>query len=78
MTHEHPVHYLVTVSRHGHVMHSQLANTREEANVLAVKFGSAPEAEVDVTEVHDKAETDLTIHTREIVEDLQHERSPGG
>lgn len=76
MTHEHPVRYLVTVSRHSHVMHSQLADTRDEADALAAKFGAAEDAEVDITEVHDRAETDLTTHTREIVEDLQHAPSP--
>ena len=71
MTHEHPVSYLVTVSRHSHVMHRQIAETREEADALAAKFESAPGAEVEITEVHDKAETDLTTHTREILEDLR-------
>ena len=71
MTHEHPVHYLVTVSRHTHVMHRHLAESREEADALAEKFGSVPGSVVDITEVHDKAETDLMTHTREIVEDLQ-------
>jgi hypothetical protein len=71
MTHEHPVSYLVTVTRHGHVMHSQRAETRTEADTLAAKFTRAPGTEVDITEVHDRAETDLTTHTREILEDLK-------
>lgn len=70
MTHEHPVHYLVTVSRRTHVMHRQMAETREEADALAAKFESVSGTEVDITEVHHPAETDLTTHTREIVEDL--------
>lgn len=70
MTHDHPVRYLVTVSRHTHVMHRQLAETREEADALAARFERVSGSEVDVTEVHDPAESDLTTHTREIVEDL--------
>ena len=78
MTHPHPVHYLVTVSRHTHVMHRQLADTREKADALAVKFGSAEGAEVEITEVHERAETDLTTHTRELLEDLREEQSSAG
>lgn len=71
MPHEHPVSYLVTVSRHSYVMHTQVAETREQAEALAAKFESAPGTDVDITQVHDRAETDLTTHTREILEDLR-------
>lgn len=71
MTHKHPVSYLVTVTRHGHLMHSQTAETRADADALAATFGRAPGTDVDITEVHDRAETDLTAHTREILEDLR-------
>lgn len=71
MTHEHPVRYLVTVMRHSHLMHSQLMETRAEADALAAKFESSPGTVVDITEVHDRAETDLTAHTRELLEDLR-------
>lgn len=58
-------------------MHRQLAQTQEEAAALAAKFESVPGSEVEITEVHDKAETDLTTHTREIIEDLKAtDRSP--
>jgi len=71
MTHNHPIHYLVTVSRNNHVMHRQQASTRDEADQLASRFEAAPGAIVDITEIHEQAETDLTTHTRELVEDLQ-------
>lgn len=69
--HDHPLHYLVTVERHGHVMHRQLADTQVEADNLAETFGRAHDTVVTVTPIHDPAETDLTTHTRELVEDLQ-------
>ncbi len=52
-------------------MHSQIADTRDHADALAAKFVHAPGTEVDITEVHDKAESDLTTHTREVIEDMQ-------
>lgn len=67
----HPPHYVVTISRHGHVIHKQQAATLVEATQLAEKFRTTSDSIVDITPVHDKAATDLTTHTREMVEDLQ-------
>lgn len=74
MTHHYPSTYLVTVSRRSHIMHSQPADTRRQADALAAKFASRPGIEVEVTEMRDRAETDLTTRTREAVEQLQKSR----
>lgn len=71
MPQQHPLSYLVSVSRHSNLMHSEMVSTREEALSLVAKFESFPGTEADITEVHDRAETDLAAHTRELVEDLQ-------
>lgn len=55
-------------------MHSQPADTRDQADALAAKFASTPGIEVEITEMHEKSETDLTTHTREVVEHLQNSR----
>lgn len=68
---EHPVRYLVSVMRNNHVRHQQLAETLAEAEGLATKFAEAAGATVEISEVHERAETDLTTHTRELVEELQ-------
>lgn len=67
----HPLNYLVTVSRRSHLMHSQMVHTREEAYSLASRYESMPGVEAEVTEVHDRSETDLTAHTRELIEGLE-------
>jgi hypothetical protein len=73
MTDRHPTHYIVTAHRHNLVVHTQEAATREEAEALAKRFAAAPGSPVvvDIEEVHDPLETDLTAHTRELLEDMQ-------
>lgn len=68
---EHPVRYLVSVMRNNHIRHQQLAETLTEAEELAERMGAAAGTEVEISEVHERAETDLTTHTRELVEELQ-------
>lgn len=67
----HPLNYLVTVSRHSNLMHSQMTDTRKEAEALAAKYESMSGVEAEITEVHDRAETDLAAHTRELIQDLE-------
>lgn len=66
----HPVHFNVEVFRHNFVMHAQLVDTREEAEALRAKFEEVPHAEVVITPVHDAAESDLTTHTRELLDNI--------
>lgn len=68
---KHPLHYLVTVKRYGHLLHSQMANTEEEATELVASLDHTHDAEIEITPIHEPSETDLTAHTRELVEDLQ-------
>lgn len=62
--------YLVRVLRHGHVMHGQITESLEDAESLKRVFEQAPSSEVEIVEVHDASETDLTTKTREIVESI--------
>lgn len=71
MMHEYPLSYLVTVSRRSHLMHSQMVGSKDEAEALAARYDSMPGVEAEVTEVHDRAETDLTARTREMIEGLE-------
>lgn len=71
MSDEHPVHYLVKAHRNNIVVHMQEAASREEALRLKAKFEDVPHTEAEIVEVHDPATTDLTTHTREIVEDIK-------
>ena len=66
----HPVHYVVKAHRNNIVVHMQEAATREEALALKARFEEVPHTDAEIVEVHDPAETDLTTHTREIVEDI--------
>ena len=68
---EHPVRYLVSVMRNNHIRHQQLAETLAEAEELAERMSAAAGTQVEISEVHERAETDLTTHTRELVEELQ-------
>ncbi len=70
MSEAHPVHYIVKAQRNNIVVHMQEAPTREEAEKLKARFEEVPHTDADIIEVHDPAETDLTTHTREIVETI--------
>ena len=70
MSEAHPVHYIVKAQRNNIVVHMQEAMTREDAERLKAKFEEVPRTEAEIVEVHDPAETDLTTHTREIVETI--------
>lgn len=70
MTEAHPVHYIVKAHRNNTVAHIQEALDLTEAHRLKERFDAIPHTEGEIVEVHDPAETDLTTHTREIVEDI--------
>jgi len=66
----HPVRYIVKAQRNNIVVHMQEAEDLEKARELKEQFEAVPHTTAEVVEVHDPAETDLTTHTREIVEDI--------
>lgn len=67
---EHPVHYIVKAERNNIVVHMQEATSHDDAVRLKEKFEAIPHTEAQIVEVHDAATTDLTTHTREIVESI--------
>ena len=70
MSATHPVHYIVKAQRNNIVVHMQEATDRADAERLKAQFEAVPHTEAEIVEVHDPAETDLTTHTREIVETI--------
>lgn len=70
MSDRHPVHYVVRAQRNNIVVHMQEAPNHDAAVALKERFESVPHTEAEIIEVHEPAETDLTTHTREIVEDI--------
>lgn len=66
----HPVHYVVQANRNNTVVHMQEATSYDDAQRMKERIESIPHTTADIIEVHDPAETDLTTHTREIVEDI--------
>jgi len=70
MSKRHPVHYRVTARRNNHVVWFQEAETRSEAASLQQRYESVPGTTADIEEIHDPSETDLTTHTREILDDM--------
>lgn len=71
MTEKHPTHFNVTVERNNTTVHVQDAETRAEAEELARRFEGVSGTSVTITEVHSRAESDLTTHTREMLDDLR-------
>ncbi len=76
MSERHPVHYLVKAHRNNIVVHVQEATSYEDAVALSEKFEAVPHTEAEIVEVHDRAETDLTTRTREVVEDIAKRAQP--
>jgi len=70
MSEEHPIHYVVKAERNNIVVHLQEATSHDDALRLKAKFEAIPHTEAEIVEVHDPATTDLTTHTREIVETI--------
>jgi len=76
MTDTHPVRYLVKARRNNIVVHVQEADSKAAAQRLAESFEAVSHTDAEIVVVHDPATTDLTAHTREIVEDIaKHARS---
>lgn len=71
MTAAHPTHFIVTAMRNNTVVHMERAETLATAQDLKTRFEQAPHTVADISEVHERAETDLTTHTRELLESLQ-------
>lgn len=71
MSAAHPVHYLVKAERNNVVVQIQEVANREEALALKERFELVPHTDATIVEVHDREETDLTAHTRELIEDLR-------
>ena len=70
MSEAHPDRYVVTAYRNNFPAHLQEAATHDEALRLKAQFEAVPHTDVEIEIVHDPAATDLTTHTREIVEDI--------
>ena len=70
MSDAHPVHYIVKAQRNNIVVHLQEATSREDAERLKARFEGVPHTQAEIVAVHDRAETDLTTHTREIVDTI--------
>lgn len=70
MTERHPVRHVVQVSRNNTVVHVQEAPSRSDAEQMKNRFEAIPRTTVEIVEVHDPHETDLTSRTREIVADI--------
>ena len=75
MSQHHPVHFKVTAHRNNIVVWFQEAETRSEAEALRQRYESVPGTTAEIEEVHDPSETDLTTHTREILDEMNMERS---
>lgn len=71
MSASHPVHYLVKALRNNAVVQIQEVANHETALELKERFELVPHTSAEIVEVHERAETDLTTHTREIIEDLK-------
>lgn len=76
MSQRHPVHFKVTARRNNVVVWFQEAETRAEAEALQQRYESVPGTDAEIEEIHQPAETDLTTHTREILDDMKTE-GPG-
>lgn len=70
MSERHPLHYVVKAQRNNIVVHMQEATGAADAERLKQRFEKVAGTTAEIIEVHDPAETDLTTHTREIVEDI--------
>lgn len=71
MSQRHPIHYLVKVERNNVVVHIQEAVNHDAALALKERFELVPHTIAEIVEVHESEETDLTTHTRELIEELQ-------
>lgn len=70
MIESHPIRYIVRAQRHGELVHIQEATSLEDAERIKARFDSLRDTNGEIDLVHDPAETDLTAHTRELLEDL--------
>jgi len=70
MQHRHPVRHRVTARHHNVIVVVQETGTREEAEALAQRMTVVPGTEVEIEEVVDPTESDLTSFTRELSESV--------
>lgn len=73
MSQRHPIHYIVKAQRNNIVMSMQEATDRDAAQQLKDRCEAVPGTTAEIIEVHEPTETDLTTHTRELVEDVAEE-----
>lgn len=76
MEQHHPTRFRVTGKRHSITVVAQVFDTLAEANALARRMASIPNTEVEVAEVPDPTECDLTTLTRERSEAIGWRRDP--
>lgn len=74
MSERHPVHFKVSAQRNNLVVWVQDAATRSEAEALKKRFEDVEGTSAEIEEIHDAAETDLTTHTRELLEEINTDR----
>jgi|GEM_PF-2747291 len=67
---EHQIRYVVKAKRYNLVMQMQEVATRDEALALKERFEQVPNTTAEIVEIHDPEETDLTAHTRELIEEI--------
>lgn len=67
MTAVHPIQLVVRVWRNDAVIHLQHAASRAEATALEARFAPVPHSRVEIVELHDHAEADITATTRDLV-----------
>lgn len=70
MSDRHRIHYIVKARRNNIIVHLQEALDGDDAQRLKEQFEAVAGTTADICEVHERAETDVTTHTREIVEDI--------
>lgn len=68
MQHRHPVRHRVIARHHNIIVVIQETGTLEDAEALALRMSSVPGTDVEIEEIIDPRETDLTTLSRELSE----------
>lgn len=76
MKHRYPVHHRVTARHNNIVVAIQEASDRAGAEALAARMEQVPGTDVEIEEIPDPAETDLTALSRDISESVGWRRPP--
>jgi len=70
MQQRHPIRHRVTARHHNVIVVVQETATRTEAEAIARRMAIVPDTSVDIEEIYDPAETDLTTFSRELSESV--------